>query len=230
MMEKIRIVIGDYQVAFARFDVYSAAEFRSRLAGGIDDKTRGEDGAVGETRDAFADCSDWAAVNDASAEVASLLQQECGGTGRVNDGISRHAKPACQRRAQVGLRLTNLLRIENFGVYAAFAVIVKFSMDFGHFGFIGGDPQSSTRVKLDGGGKLLAHIVPKNLGVTRDRELRLGIVHYDDVAHGCASGARAGKAFVNHQDPQAFGREFQSARGANNAGADDHNFSRLVHG
>src|SRR5277367_990731 len=111
MMEKIRIAIGDYQVAFARFDVYSAAEFRSRLAGGIDDKTRGENGAVGETRDAFADCSGGLAVNDASAELTSFLQQESGGTGRVNDGISRHAKSASKRRAQVRFCLTNLLRI-----------------------------------------------------------------------------------------------------------------------
>src|SRR5271156_5630690 len=129
MMEKIRIAIGDHQVAFARLDVYARAEFRSGLAGGVDDKTRRENSAVSEARRPFSDRGDWLALDDASSQRARFLQEEVRSAGRVNDRISWHAQSACKRRVQMRLRIANLLRIEDVRVDAAFAVVVKFSAD-----------------------------------------------------------------------------------------------------
>src|SRR5271155_6033395 len=101
------------------------------------------------------------------------------------------------------LRIANLLRVEDFRVDAALAVVIKFSADLAHFFFVGGNPERTAWVEFHGRGKLVAQIVPENLRITRDRELRFGIVHHDDVAHGCASGASAREAFVNYQDTRS---------------------------
>src|SRR5271155_5415503 len=230
MMKKIRIAIGHYQVAFARRDVYARAEFRSGLAGGVDDKTRRENSAVSEARRPFSDRGDWLALDDASSQPARFLQEEVRGAGRVNDRISWHAQSARKRRAQMRFRFANLLRIEDFRVDAAFPVVIIFTADFPHFFFVGGNPERAAWVEFHGRWKLVAQIVPENLRITRDGELRFGIVHHDDVAHGCASGASAREAFVNYQDAQTFGGEFQGAGGADDAGTHDYDFCGFVHG
>src|SRR5271170_7316990 len=173
MMKKIRIAIGDYQVAFARRDVYSRAEFRSGLAGGVDDKTRRENSAVSEARRPFSDRGDWLTLDDASSQRARFLQEEVRGAARVNDRISWHAQSACKRRAQMRLRISNLLRVEDFRVDAVLAVVIKFSADFAHFFFVGGNPERAAWVEFHGRWKLVAQIVPENLRIAlRNRPSR----------------------------------------------------------
>src|ERR1700691_3534240 len=74
MVEKIRITVGDHEMAFARLDIDAGAEFRSGLPCGIDDESGRENGAVSETRDAFSDCGDRLSPDYASSQRTRLLQ------------------------------------------------------------------------------------------------------------------------------------------------------------
>lgn len=77
-----------------------------------------------------------------------------------------------------------------------------------HFLLVGGNPKRFTLLIFDIFRQFRSQFLPQLLRVVRQRELRLGVVHDDDVSHACASGAAADDIAVDDHDPHAATRKF----------------------
>ena len=63
--------------------------------------------------------------------------------------------------------------------------------------------------------------MPEFLGIARQRKLRLGVVHHDDVPHARRGGAAADGAGFHDHNLQAGRRAFRCAGGAHYASTGD---------
>src|SRR6185437_15165620 len=127
-----------------------------------------------------------------------------------------------QAGTQVGLGFVQGAWVEDFGGHAAGAVEVVLAADFLHFLLVGGDPDGAAGHVFDIRRQLGGELAPELLGIAGEGELRLGVVHDDDVAHAGGGGASACEISLDHSDAQSGKGAFTGAGGADDAAADDH--------
>src|SRR3984885_14221935 len=115
------------------------------------------------------------------------------------------------------------MRIEHVRGNSALTVVVPFAAHLEHFFFVSRDPDRSTLFVLDVFGQFGSQLLPQLLGVARQRKLRFGIIHDNDVPHPGGSGAASDNVAVDHHHAQATTREFVRTRRAHDAGAHNRN-------
>jgi hypothetical protein len=100
----------------------------------------------------------------------------------------------------------------------------------GQLFFVGGNPERARRFVLGCRRQAGAERLPQLLRAAGERELRFGVVHEHNVAHGGGSGARARQVALDQGDAQAGLRAGQSAGRAHDAGAGNEHIKALRRG
>src|SRR5262249_51176478 len=100
---------------------------------------------------------------------------------------------------------------------------LRLALSLGHLFVVRGDPNRATRIVLDFARQLGADLIPELLRVTRQRKLRLRIVHDDEMAHARRSRAAADYSRLDDRDTQPLARALRRSGSPDNAGADDYN-------
>src|SRR5262245_59824287 len=116
-----------------------------------------------------------------------LLQEKARGARWIKHRIIKHPKAASHARAQARLGLSNPETVQHFNPHTAACIALLLSMHLKHFVFVGSQPERATLLVLNVGRKLLSQIMPQLSRIRRERELRLGVIHDDQMSHSGAS-------------------------------------------
>ena len=101
-----------------------------------------------------------------------------------------HEQASDQSRSQIGFKTAEGLRVQYFRRNVPLSVIIVLAPDFRHLFVVGCNPNGATLLVLNIHWQLGTQSLPELLRVTRQRKLRLGVVHRDNVAHaGCGRSA-----------------------------------------
>jgi hypothetical protein len=104
-----------------------------------------------------------------------------------------------------------------------------FTVDLGHFFFVGREPKSAALVVFDIRRQIANELLPQCARIRSQSELCFGIIHDHDVAHAGRSGSTRDGATIQHEHfesgPGAFGR----TRGPHDASAHDDDVKGLTH-
>ena len=140
---------------------------------------------------------------------------------RIQHGVVRDEQPAPQSGTQVRLGFPEARLVENFRPKAPDAAKFRFPPGFGHFLLVGRHPQRSAGIIIDIRRELRGEIAPETARIRRQRELGLGVVHHDDMAHRRGRRPPADGAPVEDDHRQARARAFRGAGGPDDARSDD---------
>jgi hypothetical protein len=104
------------------------------------------------------------------------------------------------------------------------------AVNFGHFFFVGSKPECAARIIFDIDGKLRNELLPESAREVGEGELRLGIVHDDNVAHSSGRSAPCDWTAIENKDLQAGAGAFSGASGTDDSSADDNEVEGFGHG
>jgi hypothetical protein len=193
-------------------------EQRDVRAGCDDDAVGMVDGTVAQGNGATLEAHCLVAMQQCGTGLGGEVEEVCGRCWWVQHGVVRHEEATGESGTEVRLGEDEGLGVENVGADARGCVEALLGVDFQHLFEIGGDPDGTARFILHGAGQLRGEFLPERAGEAGEGELRVRIVHDDDVSHAsCGSRAADGMGFDDAYT-QASLREFKGAGAADDSG------------
>src|SRR5215469_2220702 len=208
-------------MSLALLDFKSRREERGGSPGCIDDVSGANLRAIGQFHPSLSDVGNCGSETQLRAVRLGALDEKSRCAGRVENAIFRNQQSALETRTQVWIESMQGIGIEDLGGNAAIGVVLLLAPDLRHFFIVDGDPDGSALLVLGIVGKLGPELLPEALRVASQRELGVGVIHHDDVAHSGGGGIRANGTLVENDNLQAATRALIGAGGADDAGPDD---------
>jgi len=199
--DKTREAIGDDEVAFAFSNGQPVGQTRRGWAGRVDRAVGGNTGTVSKLNAAFGEQrGDFDAGASLRAMFGGLFEKETSGTWWIKHGVINNTQTPGHSGTQIRFHFFNTRGVENFNANAVLAVKSLFAVNFGHFLFISGEPERAARIIFDIGGELWNQVLPESAREMGESELRLGIVHDDDMSHACGCSSARDRSAVEDED------------------------------
>jgi hypothetical protein len=137
----------------------------------------------------------------------------------IQNRISRNQQTTRQTVSQIRLRFFQLAAVQHFHCNSALLVVVPFTQHLRHFLFIRRNPDRPRLLEFDVVWQLRTQFVPQALRIIRQRKLRVGVIHDDDVSHAGSRRSTSHSIAVDHRNSQATGRKSIGTSGSHNPGA-----------
>jgi hypothetical protein len=93
--------------------------------------------------------------------LCSLLEKEPCCAGRIHHSVINDAQTTGHSRAQIRFGFCDVCTVENFYANTALAVAFLFAMNFGHFFFVGSEPERAAWIIFNIGGELWNKLPPE---------------------------------------------------------------------
>src|SRR6185503_18503576 len=140
---------------------------------------------------------------------------------RIDHAVARHAEPAGESWPEVRLSFRERLCVENLRLHTTLCIKPLFTSRFRHLLVVSSDPDRAARIVFNLARQLITDLVPELLRITRERKLRIRIVHHDEMAHARRSRTTTHDPRFNDRDSQPFARALRRTRGSDNPRADN---------